>query len=88
MEEALKQNWWKHWATIAMRYPPLKELRVLTTAITNNKLLLIDNDNWDDFAQKTIEASTLVRDITNEFYEHFYWGYSTQKAAEFIKRNA
>lgn len=57
-------------------------------AITNNKLFLIANDNWEAFAQKTIEASTLIRDIPNEFYQHFYWGYSTQKAAEFIKRNA
>jgi polysaccharide biosynthesis protein PslH len=53
-------------------------------ALTNHKLFLAEDGNWASFAQKTIEAAALEATITNEFYQHFYWGYSTKKAAEFI----
>jgi hypothetical protein len=54
-------------------------------ALTNNKLFLAENESWKMFAQKTIEASVLNATIPDGFYQHFYWGYSTKKAAEFIR---
>jgi hypothetical protein len=53
--------------------------------LTNNKLFLIENDNWAAFARKTMEASAVANTIPQAYYQHFYWGYSTQKAAKFIE---
>jgi polysaccharide biosynthesis protein PslH len=52
--------------------------------LCNRKLLIAEDNNWEHFANATIEASNINADISPEYYQHFYWGYSTKKAAEFI----
>lgn len=54
-------------------------------ALCNDKLLITPNGDWGAFAQKVIEAAHYTADIPPAFYQHFYWGYSTKKAAEFIE---
>lgn len=50
------------------------------TAICNGKLLLSDNNNYDDFALKIVEAFKVQSKIDQEFYNHFYWGNIIDKA--------
>jgi glycosyltransferase involved in cell wall biosynthesis len=38
-----------------------------------NKLLLVDDENWDAFVQKIVEASSLTGDTPQEFYNHYSW---------------
>ena len=54
-------------------------------SLANHKLFITEKDNWELFAKQTVEASNLNTTITSEFYQHFYWGYSTKKAAAFIR---
>ena len=50
----------------------------------NNKLLLCEDNDWNSFAELIVKATTIQSDIPPIYFEHFYWGYSTQKAAAFI----
>jgi polysaccharide biosynthesis protein PslH len=58
-------------------------------ALCNGKLLIVEDNNWQGFADGIIAASKINADISSEYYQHFYWGNSTKTAAEFIakKRN-
>ena len=53
-------------------------------ALCNGKLIIVEDNIWESFANEIIAASTINADISPEYYRHFYWGYSTKKAAEFI----
>jgi polysaccharide biosynthesis protein PslH len=54
--------------------------------LTNDKLTIIQNGDWNAFAAAVVTASTNKKEISPLFYNHFYWGYSTKKAAEFIEQ--
>ncbi|HEV3250863.1 MAG TPA: glycosyltransferase family 4 protein [Puia sp.] len=51
----------------------------------NGKLLLCEDDDWHSFARLIQEAAYLKADLPTVYFDHFYWGYSTQKAAQFIE---
>lgn len=53
-------------------------------AICNGKLLLCADGDWDAFAGLVVKAAGIHADMPAAYFEHFYWGYSTQKAAAFI----
>jgi glycosyltransferase involved in cell wall biosynthesis len=52
--------------------------------LCNGKLLIAEDNNWESFANGIIAVSKINADISSEYYQHFYWGNSTKKAAEFI----
>ena len=54
-------------------------------ALCNGKLQLVPDNDWNAFAEKVIEASSIRADVNPAYYQHFYWGYTTKKAAEFIQ---
>ena len=54
-------------------------------ALCNGKLIIAEDNNWEAFIDKIIAASEIHADILPEYYQHFYWGYSTKKAAAFIQ---
>jgi polysaccharide biosynthesis protein PslH len=51
----------------------------------NNKLFICSNDEWNEFAALIIKASSYEANIDSIYFDHFYWGYTTKKAAEFIE---
>jgi polysaccharide biosynthesis protein PslH len=53
--------------------------------LCNGKLFIEKDSNDEAFANDIIAASNFRADIPPEYYQHFYWGYSTKKAAEFIE---
>jgi glycosyltransferase involved in cell wall biosynthesis len=53
-------------------------------ALCNGKLIVVQDNDWKTFAESIITASQIQRDILPEYYQHFYWGYSTKNAAVFI----
>jgi polysaccharide biosynthesis protein PslH len=52
--------------------------------LCNGKLFVVEDGNGKTFAESIIAASEVDADTPQEYYQHFYWGYSTKKAAEFI----
>jgi glycosyltransferase involved in cell wall biosynthesis len=52
----------------------------------NGKLMICKNNGWDSFTELIIKASTYKSDISAAYFEHFYWGYTTKKAASFIEQ--
>ncbi len=50
----------------------------------NGKLLICTDGQWDSFTDLIVHASTRSADIPTVYFEHFYWGNTTKKAAEFI----
>ncbi|HWI91019.1 MAG TPA: glycosyltransferase family 4 protein [Flavisolibacter sp.] len=57
-------------------------------SICNGKLTVTEDNDWEAFANGIINVSEVKTDISPEYYQHFYWGYSTKKAAEFIQQDA
>jgi glycosyltransferase involved in cell wall biosynthesis len=55
-------------------------------AICNGKLLICENGDWPAFAALIKKALTIHNDIPPAFFANFYWGTSTQKAAQFIQQ--
>ena len=51
----------------------------------NGKLLICENGDWEAFAALVVEASGLKADTPPVYFDHFYWGGSTRKAAAFIE---
>jgi len=49
------------------------------------KLLICQDHDWEGFTDLVTAASTLQADTPPVYFEHFYWGYTTQRAAEFIR---
>ena len=56
--------------------------------LCNNKLAVIRNGDWNGFANQIIAARINDKSVSSTFYQHFYWGYSTERAANFIKSHA
>lgn len=54
------------------------------SSLCNGKLFIVPDDDWNLFAEKTAIASNMIADVSDKYYAHFYWGYSTKRAAEFI----
>ncbi|MBS1600120.1 MAG: glycosyltransferase [Bacteroidetes bacterium] len=50
----------------------------------NGKLLICKGSDWESFAELVIDAVSIHADTPPAYFEHFYWGYSTKRAAEFI----
>ena len=57
-------------------------------SLCNGKLIVTEDNDWESFANAIINVSKIKTDISPEYYQHFYWGYSTKKAAEFIQQDA
>jgi hypothetical protein len=51
----------------------------------NGKLLICDNNDWEAFVDLILEAAKVKTVIPPVYFEHFYWGYSTKRAAAFIE---
>jgi glycosyltransferase involved in cell wall biosynthesis len=56
----------------------------INTDWCNGKLLICANDDWVSFTELVIKSSKYEADVLPAYFEHFYWGYSTKKAAAFI----
>jgi polysaccharide biosynthesis protein PslH len=52
--------------------------------ICNDKLIICADDDWSSFADAIIRAINLNKTMPPEFYEQFYWGNITKRAADFI----
>ena len=55
--------------------------------MSNGKLLLCENDDWKNFADKMESALGICQDVSSEFFEHFYWENIAEKAARVIDHN-
>lgn len=51
----------------------------------NNKLSICDDNNWGLFSELVLEAADYLADMLPVYFENFYWGFSTKRAAEFIE---
>ncbi len=49
--------------------------------ICGGKLLITANDDWKTFTQQIVAASGITLEIPQVYFEHFYWGNITKKAA-------
>ncbi|MBS1918402.1 MAG: glycosyltransferase family 4 protein [Bacteroidetes bacterium] len=56
----------------------------IDTGYCNGKLMVSENEDWQMFADLIVKASTYTADITTTYFEHFFWGNTTKKAAAFI----
>ncbi len=54
-------------------------------ALTNNKLFIVENRNWQAFTKSVMEALLIQSNTPPGYYDYFYWGRSTKKIAEFIE---
>jgi glycosyltransferase involved in cell wall biosynthesis len=54
----------------------------------NGKLIVTRDNDWESFTDAIVRVSEIDKDISPEYYQHFYWGYSTKKAAAFIQGHA
>jgi hypothetical protein len=52
--------------------------------ICNGKLLLAADNDWNGFADLIVRATHITADTPSAYFDHFYWGNSTRRAAEFI----
>jgi hypothetical protein len=50
-------------------------------SITGNKMKIVENGDWDLFAEEISKANT-DNNIPAAFFEHFYWEEITKKAAK------
>jgi glycosyltransferase involved in cell wall biosynthesis len=53
-------------------------------ATTGNKMKVVDNGDWEGFAQ-AMQASANNSDTPTAFFDHFYWQHIAEKAAHFIQ---
>lgn len=60
----------------------------IDTNLCDGKLLVSPDDNWDIFSELVVRASALKHDLPQRFFDHFYWGNSVRKAAEFINNKS
>jgi UDP-N-acetylglucosamine:LPS N-acetylglucosamine transferase len=51
----------------------------------NGKLLICENKDWNLFAELIVKSSKYRADTPSVYFDHFYWGNTTKKAAEFIE---
>lgn len=57
------------------------------TSITNNKLKIVADADWGNFAKEIIHAKT-DKIIPEDFYQYFYWGNIAEKAAARLTETA
>jgi len=55
-------------------------------ALCNGKLLICKDNDWNQFADLVLQASRIRNSTPQAYFDHFYWAYSTRKAAEFIQK--
>lgn len=53
------------------------------TTITGNKMKVVEDNNWEFFAQEIIKID-ISSDIPEAFFEHFYWGNIVKKAVDIL----
>jgi polysaccharide biosynthesis protein PslH len=53
----------------------------------NGKLMICADGDWQAFAEAVLKASTYMADMPAIYFEHFYWGNTTKRAAAFIEKN-
>ena len=53
--------------------------------ITGQKLVIVDNNNWENFANHVLSVKTDAQ-IPADFFEHFYWGFIAEKALQAIEQ--
>lgn len=53
-------------------------------SLCNEKLQIIENENWELFVEKMIAVTENNSIIPNEYFQYFYWGNITAKAAKII----
>ncbi len=51
----------------------------------NGKLFLCQDSDWEAFAKAVEQAARYRADMPPVYFEHFYWGFTTKKAAAFIE---
>jgi len=54
-------------------------------SLCNGKLAVVADDDWETFAHHVIKASTVTNDMGSEFFQHFFGGYISERAARFIE---
>jgi glycosyltransferase involved in cell wall biosynthesis len=52
--------------------------------ICNSKLIVCPDNNWNLFTEGIIHAINMKKVMPPEFYNEFYWGNITKRAADFI----
>ncbi|MEO8765947.1 MAG: glycosyltransferase [Ginsengibacter sp.] len=52
--------------------------------ICNGKLLVSGDTDWQNFAEKMKDAAHIVRPVTHEFFDSFYWDNIAKKAAGIV----
>ncbi|HVY74221.1 MAG TPA: glycosyltransferase family 4 protein [Puia sp.] len=52
--------------------------------LCNGKLVICEDGDWKAFASAVVESANKKADISPAFYEQFYWGNITKRAASFI----
>lgn len=52
--------------------------------LCNQKLVTVENEDWQEFANKMIDLSLMKSSIGDEYFQHFYWKNITKKAAAII----
>ncbi|MBS1668533.1 MAG: glycosyltransferase family 4 protein [Bacteroidetes bacterium] len=50
----------------------------------NGKLLTCKDHHWEDFVRRIVQLRLYNADMPDSYFEHFYWGNSTSRAAKFI----
>lgn len=51
----------------------------------NGKLLICEDHDWEGFVDLIEKANEVKTVISPLYFEHFFWGYTTRKAAAFIE---
>ena len=54
-------------------------------SITGNKLMIVPENNWTDFADAIMNYSPSNESINPAFFNHFFWGEIAKKASDIIK---
>jgi len=56
--------------------------------ITNHRLMVLKNNNWNLFAQSIMEANYHNSSINQDFFDYFYWGKIAEKAFNAIENQS
>jgi len=56
----------------------------IDASLCNGKLLICPDSDWNSFADAISRAIQLNKNTPPDFYEKFYWGNITKRAADFI----
>ncbi len=56
----------------------------IDSGLCNGKLMICPNDNWELFAEAVSRAIQIQSDMPDGFYDYFFWGNITKRAADFI----